>query len=299
MTPGGGPSAVPAPFRLSGAAPVVQPLDGRPLAVHLVVNLEHRDLAEPMPRAVLPAPHGRSLVPDVANFSWLLYGLRCGLPRLMRALEPAGAHVTVAANGAIVDEYPEVVDLVRKVGWEIIGHGWRQRSLQAEDDEAAVIAATLDALERATGTRSRGWLSPGMGQSWDTLTRLRSAGIEYCHDFMIDDRPLWLATGAGPLLGLTYSVELNDVPVYVVQGQPDGALYERVVSAVEVMAREAQANPLICSIGLHPHLMGVAHRAAELERIVGWLADRPDVVFATSGRLADWWTAQVPPPTAV
>lgn len=293
-----GAGRAPAPFRLSGAAPVVEPLAGRPLAVHLVVNLEHWDLGDPMPRAVLPAPHGRSLVPDVANFSWVLYGLRCGLPRLMRALEPAGANVTVAANGAIVDEYPEVVDLVRRCGWEFLGHSWRQRSLQGEDDEAAVIAATLDGLEWATGTRPRGWLSPGMGQSWDTLTRLRAAGIEYCHDFMIDDRPIWLTTGAGPLLGLTYSLELNDVPVYVVQGQPDGALLDRVVAAVEVMGEEAKTNPLICSIGLHPHLMGVAHRAGEMTRIVRWLADRPDVVFATSGQLADWWTAQVPPPAS-
>lgn len=287
---------VPAPFRLATEAPVVKPLDGRPLAVHLVVNLEHWDLAEPMPRAVLPAPHGRTLVPDVANFSWVLYGLRCGLPRLMRALEPAGAHVTVAANAAIADQYPQVIDLVQAAGWEIIGHSWRQRSLQGEVDEAAVIEATLHRLGQVSGTRPRGWLSPGMGQSWDTLTRLRAAGVEYCHDFMIDDRPVWLATAAGALLGLTYSIELNDVPVYVVQGQPDGALLARVVAAIDVLAPEAQANPLICSIGLHPHLMGVAHRAGEMAQIVKLLAARPDVVFATSSELADWWTPQVPPP---
>ena len=33
-----------------------------------------------MPRTILTPPHGIGNVPDVPNFSWAEYGLRCGLP---------------------------------------------------------------------------------------------------------------------------------------------------------------------------------------------------------------------------
>ena len=58
------------------------PLDGARVLVNVVVNLEHWSLDAPMPRAALPAPQGLAAVPDVANHSWVLYGLRAGLPRL-------------------------------------------------------------------------------------------------------------------------------------------------------------------------------------------------------------------------
>ena len=61
-------------------APPLAGLDGRPILVHLVVNVEHWPFDQPMPRTILTPPHGIGNVPDVPNFSWAEYGLRCGLP---------------------------------------------------------------------------------------------------------------------------------------------------------------------------------------------------------------------------
>ena len=66
---------------------------GKRILVHLVVNVEHWQFDQPMPRTIITPPHGRETVPDVPNFSWADYGMRAGLPRILEAVpraRPAG-----------------------------------------------------------------------------------------------------------------------------------------------------------------------------------------------------------------
>jgi peptidoglycan/xylan/chitin deacetylase (PgdA/CDA1 family) len=180
----------PAPFALSTEAPRLTPLDGHSVLVNVVVNVEHWTLDSPMPRAALPPPHGMTVVPDVANHSWVLYGLRVGLPRLATALAPLGVAVTVALNADVIDHYPQVADLVADLGWEVVAHGVRQRSIQSYDAEEPVVAESIDRISARFGP-VRGWLSPGMNQTDHSLRIMREHGLVFNHDWMIDDRPVW------------------------------------------------------------------------------------------------------------
>lgn len=286
----------PAPFALSSDRPALAPLDGANVLVDVVVNLEHWSLDAAMPRAALPAPHGLTVVPDVANHSWVLYGLRVGLPRLADALAPLGAAVTVALNADVIDRYPGVADLIADRGWEVVGHGLRQRSIQSYDEEAPVIAESLARLGERFGP-VRGWLSPGMNQTDDSLRLLREHGVEFDHDWMIDDRPVWLTTPSGPMVGLPYTLALNDVTTYVVEHQADGALLDRVRRSLAVHAREAAVfGPVVVPIGLHPHVMGVAHRIDEVAAIVEAVTSGDGFAAVTSSQVHDWFVDQVPSP---
>lgn len=285
----------PTPFQLSDHTPQLAPYADSNVLLNVIVNIEHWSLDTPMPRAVLPAPHGVSVVPDVANHSWVLYGLRSGLPRLARALEPLGAAVTVALNADVIDHYPAVADLIDDLGWEVVAHGVRQRSIQSYDEEAPVITEALERIAARFGP-SRGWLSPGMNQTDDSLGLFRSHGLEFNHDWMIDDRPTWLHTEHGPIVGLPYALALNDVTTYVVQQQPDGELAARFARSLDVHRREAERNPIVVPVGLHPHVMGVAHRIGEIESMVDAIVNTDGVVALTSSDVCDWFTGQVPAP---
>lgn len=283
----------PAPFAFSDAGPALEPLDGHPVLVNLIVNLEHWTLDAPMPRAVLPAPHGVTVVPDVANASWVLYGLRAGLPRLAAALAPLGQAVTVALNADVIDHYPQVADLVAERGWEVVAHGVRQRSIQSYPDEEPIIAEALDRIAARFGP-ARGWLSPGMNQTDDSLTLMRRHGLDFNHDWMIDDLPVWLATDAGPILGLPYTLSLNDVTTYQIEHQGDGTLARRTE---RTLARHvAQGRPAVMPIGLHPHLMGVPHRIGEIEQMVAAVTATPEALAVTSSQVHDWFVGQVGAP---
>ena len=42
---------------------------------------------------------------------------------------------------------------------------------------------------------------------------------------------------------------------------------------------------------MHPHVLGVPHRAYYLEKALDVLAQRRDSVFVTSSQIADWFLA--------
>jgi hypothetical protein len=42
---------------------------------------------------------------------------------------------------------------------------------------------------------------------------------------------------------------------------------------------------------MHPHVLGVPHRAYYLEKALDLLAARSDVIFVTSSDIADWFIA--------
>ncbi len=57
------------PFQLSTERRKLAPPDGKPLIVHVVVNVEHWQFEQPMPRLIMTPPQGRGNVPDVPDFS--------------------------------------------------------------------------------------------------------------------------------------------------------------------------------------------------------------------------------------
>lgn len=284
------------PYELSDHLPRLTPLDGRPVLVHIVVNVEHWSFDAPMPRKLLTSPHGRDDVPDLPNYSWVEYGMRAGLPRLLRALATRGLPASASLNASVIDAYPAAAEAVTAAGWELVGHGVTQRSLPSSPDEAAVIADSLGRLEAFSGTRPRGWLGPGLAETLTTPDLLAAAGIEYVFDWVIDDIPVWLHAQPRPLVALPYTLELNDSILYAAQWYDADEFERRVAAALAVAESEAQRSATVITLGLHPHLIGVRHRIGALERTLDRLLASPHTVFTTGRRMFEWYTAQCPAP---
>jgi allantoinase len=276
---------------LSPAGAELPALDGARVIVQIAVNVELWAYDQPMPRAALPAPHGRTAVPDVPNFAWAEYGLRSGLPRIIELLARRGLPANAMVNSAVIDEHPRVAETMLEAGWEFIGHGVRQRSLASEPDERAVIVESLDRVERFTGRRPRGWLGPGLQETFETVHILKESGIDYVLDWVVDDVPAWLQTRHGPLIALPYTLELNDSVLHAVEHQPSAAIHDRLVDTLAAFETEIDVQPRVVTLALHPHLIGVPHRSVHLARALDLLLARDDTTFVTAQRIADWFTA--------
>ena len=280
------------PFVLADERPKLAPPQGKPLIVHAVVNVESWPFDQPMPRKLLSAPHGAESTPDVPNFSWVEYGLRAGMPRLLSLFADRKIPVSAFINAAVCDDYPRLAERVGNAGWEIVGHGYTQRSLQADAArEAEVIAQSLERLTRFYGRRPRGWLGPGLKETPDTPDHLKAAGIEYLCDWVVDDLPHWMSTRHGPLIGMPYTLELNDSVLYAVQQHPSDALHRRTLDSIECFESELSHQPRMLTLALHPHLIAVPHRMPYLERVIDALQARSDTIFMTGGAIADWFVA--------
>jgi allantoinase len=91
------------PFAMSSERPSYAPLRGKPLMINPVVAIEYWPFDQPMPRGVLPPPHGAKIEPpDIANYSWVEYGLRCGMPRLFDLMGRRGIRASAFINAVFV-----------------------------------------------------------------------------------------------------------------------------------------------------------------------------------------------------
>ena len=278
------------PYRMSSEVKPLEPLKGKPIMVNLAINVEYWPFNRPVPRAVLPAPHGAQIQPpDIPNYSWVEYGMRCGMPRFMAALAERNIRASALMNAQVADVYPDLMDEIVKAEWELVGHGWFQQSLKQADEEEDVIKRCLARLKACDGRNVRAWLGPGLGETDDTVDLLKANGIEFLHDWVIDDLPFWIRTRHGPMVGLPYALELNDVPVYAIKDASTDEFLKRTEATLRIFEREAEKNPRVLTFGLHPHIIGVPHIAYQFEKILDMLIDHPDTIFVTSSEIGDWF----------
>jgi len=121
--------------------------------VWTVVNLEFWSISRPMARQVLPAPTGEVLLPDVPN--WVLARVRqcgsaSGVSSIFRAL---GNPPTPSINARVCENTVAVARAARDAGWEFMGHAWEQMPIHKVEDQAEMIAKSLDTLARFAGAR--------------------------------------------------------------------------------------------------------------------------------------------------
>ncbi|HZR02798.1 MAG TPA: polysaccharide deacetylase family protein [Burkholderiales bacterium] len=289
------------PFQLATRRQGLPAPDGKPLIVQIVVALELFAFDQPVPRKLLPNPHGAGPVPDIANWSWIEYGLRCGLPRLARILNERSIPAVACINSDLIDAYPEVAEVCLEAGWEFQGHGTQQKAI-AEDEEQQVIGRALERIKAFTGKPVRGWIGPGIRESPRTPELLRSAGIDYVSDWgMIDDLPVWMRTDAGPLVVVPYTLELNDTYIFHVAMHGPAEQDLRMRDMVAGLEPELRKAPRVLTLSFHTYLMGQAHRAHHAARALDYLLARDDTKFMSGAQICDWFletdTAKAERPT--
>jgi len=268
------------PLKLPGNARV---------AVWIIINVEDWDINSPMARAILPQPQGVNLVPDVTNFGWFEYGHRVGFWRMKEVLDRHQIKATVSLNASVCKSYPRIVEESLKSDWEIMGHGFVQRVLNLEENEREVIRRAIQLIKEKTGKPPRGWLGPGLAETFDTPDILAEEGIEYVCDWCNDDQPYPIKVKKGTLFSVPYTLELNDLPMYVVQHHRSEELYERSRDHFDTLFREGGESARIMAIAAHPFVTGVPHRIGYFEKIIDYIEGHDGALFMTGSEILDWY----------
>jgi peptidoglycan/xylan/chitin deacetylase (PgdA/CDA1 family) len=265
---------------------------GGSLIVHPVVNVEHWVYTQRMPRVLLPPPQGIEAVPDVPNWSWKEYGWRCGLPRIMDMLAHFGVRATASINGDVCNVYEEMARAMDKAGWDFMGHGFVQTPMAKVEDERRTIADTKATIERLTGKTMRGWMGPGLSETFETVDLLAEAGVEWTCDWTVDDLPVRVETRHGPIVGVPYTLELNDIVVFAIEHHSSPEMYRRLQWSLPVYLEESKQSPRVLVISVHPYISGVPHRIGWYRKMIEELARLPGVVFMTGSEICDWYLSQ-------
>lgn len=265
--------------------------DGKNLAVYVALGLEDYRFGEGQTEDLLPGVPP----PDLVNASWRDYGNRVGAGRLLDRFHSLGVPATILLNTALYDSAPGLLAKARLAGAEIVGHGISNSDSLAGLDptaEASYLKTVGDRIAAHEGQPPLGWSSPWLTQTASTPELLTDNGYRYLLDLRLDDYPVWLNTGTGPLLAMPYALELNDSSSVIGRGASASEFADMIIDEFEELLLAAREEPLVMSIVVHSFISGAPFRLRQLTRALEHIGRHAEQV---------WWTqprhiyAAVPP----
>ncbi len=258
--------------------------DGRRIAVTMTAMLETWSDGKAPPYGVQATPLKPGTI-DHGGIAWGSYGGKVGVWRIIELMRRNGMRGTFCVNARCAELFPEAVAQIVKSGHDVAGHGYVQDQLLAymsPDEERDTIARCLATLEEVSGQRPLGWLSPVMAFTQHTREFLAEAKLLWHGDARDSDLPSVVETSTGPIVHIPGSdftdnrvLRASPMHLWDVYKQTFDYLYWREPPALLVMS-------------MHCHFGGRPLISAVMEKILRYMAQYPDVWFASYGEIARW-----------
>ncbi len=261
--------------------------NGARVAFWIIPNIEYFRFDKGFARS---APG--TLMPDVAGFSLRDYGPRVGIWRMMDQFDKYGIRATVALNAEVCRFHPQIIRAGMARNWEWMGHGLTNSEPlpgMDEQQERATIRNVVETIAEHTGKPPRGWLGPGLGETYRTPELLAEAGVEYVCDWTADDQPFPMRVKTGRLISVPYSQELNDIPAFLIRSYLPEQFCQTICDQFDVLYEEGEQSGRVMAIALHPYLSGHPFRSKWLDRALTYITGHKEVWLATGGEIADWY----------
>jgi allantoinase len=264
---------------------------GARVAFYVGLNVEHF-LADQPSTSFNQATS--ALVPDPLNYGWRDYGPRVGIWRLTEIFDRHKIRPSVLLNSDAAGRYPQIIEAGLARDWAWLAHGRNNSTLQTgmpADQERAYLAEVVQAIEKATGRQPRGWLGPGLTETFETPRLLAALGLSYVLDWTNDDQPYRLNVPG--MLSVPYSVELNDLGIFTMQGLTGPQFVQLVCDQLEQLYADSADSGRVMALALHPFVSGQPFRRKYLDQALDHIAGHPGVWLTTSDEIAEHYAGTV------
>jgi peptidoglycan/xylan/chitin deacetylase (PgdA/CDA1 family) len=237
------------------------------------------------------SPMGNPLPPGVLDtmaISWANYGVEIGIHRLMDAFAKHRAKASVMTNAVIAERSPDTVKAIAAAGHEVLSHSYSMDvipALLSDEDEVKNIERCTKLLEKTSGRKIVGWLSPRGTSKPSTPKLLAEAGYRWYGDVFDIDLPEVVSHGNKRIVAIPLSYDVNDMPS-MKYGHPPRMMLESFNEVIEI-ARAGSDKLRIIDVTSHAHICG-HHRGAHFyEKIIEQAMSSPDIWVGTRAEIAD------------
>jgi allantoinase len=262
---------------------IAWPGDAR-VAFYVGLNVEHFEIDKPSTSIWSGTSH---LKPDPLNHGWRDYGARVGIWRLIDTFDRCGIRPSVLLNSDVCHYYPRIVQAGKERNWAWIAHG-KTNSLLHTDmtpaQERPFLESIVDTIADATGRRPQGWMGPGLTETFETPRILRELGLSYVLDWCADDQPF--ALNVRGMISVPYSVELNDIMLFVAKSVSGEEFYRTIVDQFDQLYADSAQSGRVMALALHPFVIGQPFRQRYLAKALQYIASHAGVWLTTSDEIA-------------
>lgn len=275
---------------------IVWPNNAR-VAFYVGLNIEHFHVDKP---STSIWPGTADLVPDPLNHGWRDYGARVGVWRLIESFDRHGVRPSVLLNAEAATHYPRIIDAGRRRGWSWLAHGQTNSRLHhgfGPGEEARVLEDVVATIEKATGRKPRGWMGPGLTETFETPRLLKELGLTHVLDWTADDQPFPLNVPG--IVSVPYSVELNDLMLFGISGLTGEEFFRTVVDQFDQLYADSAESGRVMALALHPFVTGQPFRSKYLDRALEYIAGHEGVWLTTTDEIVEAYLKQESEPDSL
>jgi len=265
--------------------------DGNRIAV--TINIMHEWESIPRSNTIRKRamPSGTEYI-DFLALGAREYGANFGFRRLLDVLDKVRVKATVLTSGLMAELFPETLKEAVLRGHEVACHHWDQSKHPFEyatmEEEREAITRSVEAIERATGIRPLGYMSPGPRPSPYTLEICASLGFQWNGDYCDSDVPYTINVNGKKLVSLGYvrpAYTDNDLLSLGL----DGAL-RQLKDEFDAHYEESAAHPMKFRCAVHNFTGGRPGLAKVLENFLEYAKSHQGVWFCSCLDIARFWT---------
>lgn len=225
--------------------------------------------------------------PDLNARGFGQYGYRRGIHRALEVLARHDIRATILVNGILAERFPDTVKKIADAGHDIVAHSYAMDVVPVylnEAEERDNIRRTTEFIEKASGVRPKGWISPRSTPSPRTVQLLIEEGYEWHGDTLNDDLPYVVKFGNKSIVAIPGTMDINDLPLYMRYGNSPRQMvdmFEDWLKYVRKYEHEAKIDPTI-----HCHVFGRPAGIWAYDRIIEIAKEADDIWIATRSEAA-------------
>lgn len=261
--------------------------------VAVTINIMHEWESAPRPHTARKRPMspGATCL-DFLGLTARQYGATFGFSRLLDVLDRFEVKATVFASGLMAELFPETLKEAVRRGHEVACHHWDQSKHPFEyrtmEEEREDILKAIDAIEKATGERPLGYMSPGPRPSPFTLELCASLGFKWNGDYGDSDVPYLIHVNGKKLVSVGYvrpGYTDNDLLPFGLQGA-----LRQLNDEFDAHYEEAARHPMKFRYAMHNFTGGRPGLAKVFERFLEYAKGHQGVWFCRCIDMAQYWS---------
>ena len=222
------------------------------------------------------------------------YGWKVGLGRVLNLLNSYSVHATFFVPGLVIEQRPQVVDMILEKGHEIAHHSWSHKWIvnMSPDEEREEMSRGFEIIERTTGRPPAGYRSPAAEFSPITLELLQEYGFGYSSNYFDDDSP-YLHVINGKLTDIVeypFHWVLDDAPFFQYSITLPGRTMQAPSAVLEAWKMEFDMlyeEDREFVLAMHPQIIGRPSRIKALEGLIQHIQKHDDIWFGRCDEVAN------------
>ena len=222
------------------------------------------------------------------------YGWKVGLGRVLKLLNSYSVRATFFVPGLVIEQRPQVVDMILEKGHEIAHHSWSHKWIvnMSPEEEREEMSRGFEIIERTTGRPPVGYRSPAAEFSPITLELLQEYGVGYSANYFDDDSP-YLHVINGNLTDIVeypFHWVLDDAPFFQYSITLPGRTMQAPSAVLEAWKMEFDMlyeEDREFVLAMHPQIIGRPSRIKALEGLIQHIQKHDDIWFGRCDEVAN------------